>query len=430
MAVAVVADRLIDGSGRDPINDAAVVCDGARIVAAGSRREVSIPAGIEVIEGDDLTVLPGLMDMHVHVGMQSGMNLTRILMTPPTLDLLHCVPNAGDTLRAGVTTIRDAGLTPAGVKLAVERGFFPGPRMAVSVQIISQTGGHADPYMPCGMHLPLGGDGLPDVPPGVVDSPDAMRHTVRAILRAGADWIKLCTSGGVLSPGDLPDTPQLTVEEIAVAVHEAGIHGKGCMAHAMSAQGIKNALRAGVISIEHGCLLDEEAIAMMRERGAYLVPTLVAPHDVIATVQDDPGAIPEAMIDKARRLIERHRQSFRAAVEGGVRIAMGTDSGVGSHGRNLRELRLMVENGMTPMQAIVATTRTAAELLKRDTQLGTLEPGRVADLVAVAGDPLADIGILAEPARIRLVIKDGAVVHEAPAAGVPAGVQSAAQRRD
>jgi len=182
------------------------------------------------------------------------------------------------------------------------------------------------------------------------------------------------------------------------------------MAHAMSAQGVKNALLAGVVSIEHGCLLDEEAVALMLERGAYLVPTLVAPHDVIAGVEKG-ASLPASIVDKARTLIQRHQESFRAALTAGVHIAMGTDSGVGAHGGNLRELALMVECGMTPMRAIEASTRVPAELLGWSSRVGTLEPGKFADVIAVSGDPLAGIGLLSRPENIRVVMKQGELVR-------------------
>ncbi len=414
-SVALIGDRLIDGTGRDPIADAVVLWEGDRLVAAGSRSTIRIPRDAQVLEGDDLTILPGLMDMHVHLGMQAGMSFPRILMTPRTLELLYAVPNCAATLRAGFTTVRDAGLTPASVKMAVDRQLFPGPHMFVAVSIISQTGGHADPYMPCGVDLPFGvGPGL-DVPAGVADGIDGMRKAVREVLRAGADWIKLCTSGGVLSSADSPDAAQFTVEEIATAVHEAAAHGKRCLSHAMSASGIKNALRAGVVSIEHGCFLDEEGIALIKEKRAYLVPTLVAPRDVIARAEREPQSIPELMVQKARDVAERHRKAFRSAVEAGVQVAMGTDSGVGEHGQNARELPLMVEGGMTPMQAIVASTGTPAELLGISKQLGTLEPGKIADVIAVQGDPLSEIMLFNDPSRVRLVVKAGHVVHQQPA---------------
>jgi imidazolonepropionase-like amidohydrolase len=406
---ALLVDRLIDGTGRDPQQNAVAVWEGDRLVAVGSRREVRIPDGAQVIEGDDLTLLPGLMDMHVHLAMQTGMNLMRMMMTPRSFTLLHAVPHCEATLDAGFTTVRDAGGTPVGVRMAVDQGFFRGPRMRLSIAILSQTGGHADPMMPCGCEMAI--DSTLDIPFGRVDGADEMRRRVREVLRAGADNVKLCTSGGVLSPGDLPDTPQFTVEEIAAAVYEAGVHGKHVLAHAMSAQGIKNALRGGVRSIEHGCLLDEEGIALMREKGAYLVPTLVAPRDVAAIAERNPQQIPAEMVEKARRVSKVHIEAFRAAVAAGVQVALGTDVGVGEHGSNGREFALMVEGGMTPMQAIVAATATPARLIGMQDRLGTLEPGKVADLVAVQGDPLADIALLGDVERVRVVVKDGAVVR-------------------
>jgi imidazolonepropionase-like amidohydrolase len=408
-ARALVADRLIDGTGRDPIENAVVVWDGDRLTAAGARSAVAIPRDAEIIEGDDLTVLPGLMDMHVHLAMQTGMNFTRMLMTPRSFTLMHAIPHSNATLQAGFTTVRDAGGTPIGVRLAVDNGFFDGPRMRLSVAILSQTGGHADPYMPCSCELYI--DSTLDIPHSRVDGADEMRRRVREVLRAGADNVKLCTSGGVLSPGDLPDTPQFTVEEIAAAVYEAGVHHKHVLAHAMSAQGIKNALLGGVRSIEHGCLLDDEGIALMLEKNAYLVPTLVAPRDVAAIARKNPGAIPDEMVEKAERVAGVHIERFRAAVEAGVQVALGTDAGVGEHGSNGRELALMVEGGMSPMQALVAATSVPARLIGMQDHLGTLQAGRLADVIAVQGDPLEDIGLFDDPERVRVVVKDGRVVR-------------------
>jgi imidazolonepropionase-like amidohydrolase len=412
-ALALVADRLIDGTGRDPVEKAVVVWEGDRITAAGARSDTRIPDGATVMEGDDLTVLPGLMDMHVHLAMKAGMDLARMLMTPRSFTLLHAVPNSAATLQAGFTTVRDAGGTPIGVRMAVENGFFPGPRMRLSVAILSQTGGHADPFMPCGCELFI--DSTLDIPHSRVDGEDGMRRRVREVLRAGADNVKLCTSGGVLSPGDLPDTPQFTVEEIAAAVYEAGVHHKHVLAHAMSAQGIKNALLGGVRSIEHGCLLDEEGVDLMKRKNAYLVPTLVAPRDVAAIAKARPGSIPDEMVQKAERVAGVHMERFRMAVESGVQVALGTDSGVGDHGRNGRELALMVEGGMTPMQAIVAATGTPATLVGMQDEIGALRPGMRADVIAVHGDPLADIALFGDTERVRVVVKDGNVVRRSQA---------------
>jgi imidazolonepropionase-like amidohydrolase len=376
---------------------------------AGGGYGAGLPADAEVIEDDDLTLLPGFMDMHVHLAAE-GTNLVRILMTPASLALLNAVPNSGRTLAAGVTTVRDAGHTPVGVRLAAEAGYFPAPRMQLAVSLLSQTGGHGDDLMPCGARVGLTMD--VDVPHGVVDGVDGMRRKVREVLQAGADWIKLCTSGGVLSAGDSPDHAQFSVDEIRVAVEEAAVVGKRVMAHAMSAAGIRNALVAGVTSIEHGCLLDEECIALMKEKGAYLVPTLVAPGDVIASATGPGGSgLPAEMVEKAERIGGLHRAAVAAAIASGVKVAMGTDAAVGPHGRNLRELGEMVRCGMTPMQAIVASTTVPAELLRRS-DLGSLEVGRLGDVVAVRGDPLADIDSLADPAYIRLVIKNGRVAYD------------------
>jgi imidazolonepropionase-like amidohydrolase len=406
-ALVIVAERLIDGTGRDPIERAAIVIENGRITAAGARSSLTIPADADVLEDDDLTLLPGFMDMHVHLAASTP-NLVRILMTPASLALLNAIPNSAVTLAAGVTTVRDAGHTPVGVRLAAEAGYFPAPRMQLAVSLLSQTGGHGDDLMPCGARVGITMN--VDVPHGVVDGVDGMRHKVREVLHAGADWIKLCTSGGVLSPGDLPDHAQFSVEEIRVAVEEAAVVGKRVMAHAMSPAGIRNALIAGVTSIEHGCLLDEEGIALMKEKGAYLVPTLVAPGDVIDGARAE-GGLPPEMIAKAERIRGLHQAAVSAAIASGVKVAMGTDAAVGPHGKNLRELGLMVRCGMTPMQAIVASTTVPAELIRRP-DLGALSPGMLADVVAVRGDPLADIDRLADPANIRLVVKDGRVAYD------------------
>jgi imidazolonepropionase-like amidohydrolase len=424
-ALVIVAERLIDGTGRDPVERAAVVIENRRITAAGARSSLTIPADAEVLEDDDLTLLPGFMDMHVHLAA-AGTNLVRILMTPPSLALLDSVPNCARTLAAGVTTVRDAGHTPVGVRLAAEAGYFPAPRMELAVSLLSQTGGHGDDLMPCGARIGLTSN--VDVPHGVVDGIDGMRRKVREVLQAGADWIKLCTSGGVLSPGDLPDHAQFSVEEIRVAVEEAAVVGKRVMAHAMSAAGIRNALVAGVTTIEHGCLLDEEGIALMKEKGAYLVPTLVAPGDVIAGAKDGRGGLPPEMIEKSERIGALHRTAVSAAITAGVKVAMGTDSAVGPHGRNLREVGEMVRCGMTPMQAIVASTSVPADLLRRP-ELGVLEAGKLADVVAVRGDPIGDIDSLADPRHIRLVIKDGRVAYDLRGRAVPAQSSSEASVR-
>src|SRR5262249_30939143 len=250
---------------------------------------------------------------------------------------------------------------PRGVKLAIEQGLFLGPRVRVSVAALSQTGGHGDQTMPGGVDLRLGTPDhpLPEHPWPVADGIDEVRRATRAVLRAGADQVKLMTSGGVMSAGSEPGATGFSPEEIAAIVYEARAAGKTTMAHAQATQGIRNAVEGGVDSIEHGIYLDEEVVALMKARGTYLVPTLVAPVWVIRRAEQDPAAVPPYALRKAREVKEAHFANFRMAVAEGVRVAMGTDSGVGPHGSNAEELRLMVEAGMSPMAAIVAATGTA-----------------------------------------------------------------------
>ena len=417
MILAITNGTLIDGRGGDPLMGTLLI-EGERITALGRQDQVTIPRDATVIDAMGGSILPGLIDCHVHF-MVEYPDFLRILITPPSLRLLQAIPRMRATLEAGITTVRDAGLAPAGLKMAVERGMVAGPRMQVAVSVISQTGGHGDYFFPCGVDLGPLGIHFYDVPNAVVDGVEEVRKATREILRAGADWIKLATTGGVLSPSDVPTSYQLTVEEIATAVYEAAAQEKRCMAHAQGFQGIKNALLAGVASIEHGIYLTDELIALLLEKEAYLVPTLVAPVTVVEFAKEHPDILPPMMAAKAVGVIEAHQQSFRRAVEAGVKVAMGTDSGVGRHGENGRELALMAENGMTPMQAIVASTANAAQLLHLDQQLGTLEVGKLADVVVVDGDVLADMSKMADPGNVKLVLKGGRAAKNLLEVSVP-----------
>jgi imidazolonepropionase-like amidohydrolase len=271
------------------------------------------------------------------------------------------------------------------MKQAVVDGLVRGPRMQISLSMLSQTGGHGDSWYPLGEAV----DAMPPhpgVPDTLVDGPDEMRRKVRELLRMGADVIKVATSGGVLSPRDDPRHAHFRPEELAVLVEEATAAGVFVMAHAQATDGIKNAIRAGIRSIEHGIFLDDEAIEMMLERGTWLVPTLVAPQGVIDAAAAGFN-VPETSLRKANEVVGIHREAFGKAVAAGVRIAMGTDSGVTPHGENLRELSLMEAGGMSPRDVLAATTRSAAELCGVLEERGTLEPGKLADMVAVEGDP-------------------------------------------
>src|SRR5579859_7819426 len=269
--LAITNGTLIDGRGSEPLTGMTLLIDNERIAALGRQHELTIPRDTQVIDANGGSILPGLIDTHVHFMMEYP-DVLHGLLTPPSLSLLQAIPRMRATLEAGVTTIRDAGGSPAGLKMAVERGIVVGPRMQVAVSIISQTGGHGDGYYPCCADIGLFGIHFTDVPNGVADGTEEIRKTTREILRAGADWIKLATSGGVLSAADAPTSSQLTIEEIATAVYEAHAQEKRVMAHAQGSMGIKNALLAGVTSIEHGIYLDDELIDLMLQKGAYLVP--------------------------------------------------------------------------------------------------------------------------------------------------------------
>ena len=404
--LAITNGTIIDGRGGDPVTGMTLLIENERITALDRQDQVTIPRGTTVIDAMGGSILPGLIDTHVHFTLEYP-DILRGLLTPPSLRLLQAIPRMRATLEAGVTSVRDAAGSPAGLKMAVERGIIAGPRMQVAVSLISQTGGHGDGFYPCCVDIGFFGTNFLDVPKGVADGIEEVRKAVREVLRAGADWIKLATSGGVLSAADAPTSSQLTLEEIATAVYEAAAQEKPCMAHAQGTQGIKNALLAGVVSIEHGIYLTDELIDLMLEKDAFLVPTLVAPLAVIKFSQDHPDLLPAVMALKALSVVEAHQKSFRKAVEAGVKIAMGTDSGVGRHGENGQELQLMVENGMTPMQAILASTSQAARLLHLEKNLGTLEVGKLADVIVVEGDVLSDISKIANPANVKLVLKAG-----------------------
>jgi imidazolonepropionase-like amidohydrolase len=390
--------RVFDDTGGPPAEADVVVEDG-RILEVGPGLD-----GDETVDVGGRYLLPGLFDCHTHVTL-SNVSLLGSLQTPFSYRFFETVQNLAATLRVGITTVRDAAGADAGVKQAVDDGLVPGPRLQISVALLSQTGGHGDGWYRSGQVVkfwPV----YPGMPDGLVDGPEAMRRKVRELVRAGADVIKVATSGGVLSPTDDPRHAHFRDDELAALVAEAAAAGRWVMAHAQAADGIKAAVRAGIRSIEHGIYLDDEAIGLMLDRGAWLVPTLVAPRGVLAAAEAG-MTIPDAARRKAVEVAEAHADSFRRAVAAGVKVAMGTDSGVTPHGRNLAELELMAKGGMTPAQVLAATTSSAAELLGLSGELGTLEPGKRADVVVVDGDPF-ELATLGD--RIVAVVKDGRLV--------------------
>ena len=373
-----------------------VVVEDGRIVEVGTDLD-----GDESVDCAGGFLSPGFFDSHVHVTMDAPSQM-QLVETPFSLQFYKAAANLRKTLDVGITSVRDAGGADQGVKEAVERGMIPGPRMQISISMLSQTGGHGDDWSICGADVPFFVP-HPGRPSGLVDGPQEVRKRVRELIRAGADVIKVATTGGVLSARDDPRHPHFRDDEIAEMTAEASAAGLHVMAHAQGAGGIKAALRNGVRSIEHGIFLDDEAIEMMLARGAWLVPTLHAPRAVVAAA--DAGLpLAASVVEKARMVAAAHRESVTRAHAAGVRIAMGTDCGVGPHGTNLEELELMVEAGLSPLEALHATTGSAAELLDVAGDRGTLRPGLRADLVLVDGST-EDVSGLGQ--RVRAVYLDG-----------------------
>ena len=392
--VLIQAGRLIDGTGGPPRRNVVIVVEGDRIAAVGT--DVPKPAGARIVDLSDRTVLPGYIDCHVHLAgryIGEGRDWENAAVRDlPQEDAIRGVRNARLTLEAGFTTVRNVGashFSDIALRNMIRAGVVPGPRILAAGHAIGITGGHCDTngFAP-GVLEPQPGD-------GIADGPDEILKEVRAQVKRGADVIKFCATGGVLSERDAVGVQQYTDDEMRVLVREAHLTGRRVAAHAHGTEGIKAALRAGVDSIEHGSMLDDEAITLFKATGAFLVPTLMAQETVEGRAKD--GTLKGERADKARFIAPRALASFRKAVEAGVRIALGTDAGVYPHGNNAREFVLMVQNGMTPMEAIVAGTSNAAKLLHLEDQIGTIEKGKIADLVAVPGDPLEDIGALGRP---------------------------------
>jgi imidazolonepropionase-like amidohydrolase len=403
-----VGARLLDGRSPDPIDDGVLVTDGeGRIVAAGPATAVAAPKGADRIDATGLTILPGIIDCHLHLALRLEPVHDRVQRSATDI-VVRCLQAGREFLEGGVTTVRDAGWAPAGIKRAFASGAFPGPRTQVSCQPISQTGGHGDDWTPSGAIIRTA---MSDLPPGIADGPDAVRRATRLQIRAGADWIKVMATGGVTSAADAPDASQFTIEEMRAIVEEARAAGiRGTLAHAEGTAGIKNALRAGITSIEHGDLIDDEGIDLMLERDVPLVPTFTINFALMDEGRIARGEVPPGAVEKMRYLFEKQQHNFRHAVERGVRVVMGTDSFQGMYPP--AELAYMSEYGLGPFRAIQAATIHAADLLGLADQVGTLEPGKQADLIAVTGDPLAEPELWRDPARIVFVMQGGRIAAD------------------
>jgi len=418
---AIRAGTLIDGTGAAPVRNAVILVQGDRITAVGTN--VQVPAGATVIDLSGATVLPGFIDSHVHLAFRTigdgDWQHAGLTEMPSQLALLGAA-HAQQTLEAGFTTVRVVGTGNFGdiaLRNAITAGWIPGPRILGAGVSFGIRGGHCDGtngLQPWALGREAG------VEAGVADGVEEVRNAVRYAVKYGADVIKICATGGVLSLTDSVGVQQYTEEEMREIVATASQLDRRVAAHAHGTAGIKAAVRAGVASIEHGSILDAEAVTLMKQRGTWLVPTLLAGFTVesLATA----GRLPPPIAAKALAIAPRMHSSFKMAVDGGVKIALGTDAGVMRHGTNGREFGLMVRYGMTPMQAIVAGTSSGATLLGLERDIGTIAVGKRADLVAVAGNPLDNIQILQS---VSFVMKDGRVfkrdgqVLGRSAAGVP-----------
>jgi imidazolonepropionase-like amidohydrolase len=402
--VVLKAARMFDGKSNQLTSPGLIVVRGRTIEAVGG----TAPAGTRVVDLGDATLLPGFMDAHTHLAYSATGGAERALsrLQLNTSEVaLEAAVYAKTTLLAGFTTVRDLGsrdFVDIGLRNAINRGLTPGPRILAAVKSMGSSGGHCDPTN--SFRQGLFEEPGPDR--GIINSADDARRAVRLNVKYGADVLKVCATGGVMSLNDDVDSPQVTQAELDALVDEAHAKNKKIAAHAHGAEGAKRAIRAGIDSIEHGSFLDDEALAMMKQRGTFLVPTLMAPHDLGGHLD----RLDPRQAAKARRAIDSINVTFQRALKAGVRIAFGTDSGVYAHGKNPGEFALMVGLGMKPIDALKAATATDAELFGIASRVGTLEVGKLADIVAVPGDPVTNIRATE---RVFFVMKEGVIAHHA-----------------
>ena len=399
------AARLFDGKAETLLTSGMVIVEGKTIVAVGQK--LAVPEGANVIDLGDATLCPGFIDAHTHLTHERAENFNQgfveAMRREVTEQAILSTVHARRTIEAGFTTVRDVGSSDfldVGLRNSIARGVVPGPRMLVCVHALGAIGGHADES---GLRHDLFPQNGADK--GIASGADGLREAVRFQVKYGADVIKFCASGGVLSLADEVDTPQLTLAEMTALCDEAHRLRKKVACHCHGDTAARDAVLAGVVSIEHGSFLSQDTLALMKERGTYLVPTLMAPDSLMP----DLAKLPPEIAAKAVAANAALSKTFAEAVRLGVNIGFGTDSGVSKHGQNAREFALMVKNGMTPIAALKAATSADAELLGLAKSVGSLEPGKLADVVAVPGDPLADI---TATQRVSFVMKEGAIVSQ------------------
>lgn len=403
----VLKGNIIDGKQKDVLNNKILLIEENKIKGIQNDSEFEIPESAEIIEVKNGTIMPGLIDCHVHYGIGTT-NFVDVYMRDNVQKTMMSVMEMKQTLNAGFTSVREAGGLSTSFKEPLEKGWVTGPRICSAGQFISQTGGHGD----CVQKFPISLNRERNTHACIVDGKDSCRKAARIQFRNGADYLKIMTSGGVTSQGDGNRESQFSIEEIKTFVEEAQLRGTYVATHAQGTSGIENALKCGVNSIEHGMFMDDECIELMIKNDAYLVPTFTIVNSYLSNLKK----LPVWVADKIEKSYEEHFVSVKRCYNAGVKIALGSDiigdPDICPFGINGREFEYLTRIGMSPMESIMAGTKTASKLMLMEDKIGTLEAGKLADVIICEGNPLKDISILGNADKIKIVIKDGKLIKK------------------